>query len=228
MKIKQKAWYLIITVLFSSVMMTLTDSVWSPGYFQKSLVKILLFLLFPLIYYAVNRNEFPAFKQLFVPKKKDFFLSLLLGVSVFAVILGGYFLLCDVVDFSGITESLTASAGVDKDNFVVVALYISFVNSLLEEFFFRGFAFLNLKKHTSRSFAYIFSALFFSLYHIGMTAGWFHIGLSSLTLVGLFVGGCIFNFLNEKSESIYPSWLVHMFANFAINTIGFILFGMIG
>ncbi|MBR2613599.1 MAG: CPBP family intramembrane metalloprotease, partial [Clostridia bacterium] len=26
---------------------------------------------------------------------------------------------------------------------------------------------------------------------------------------------------------IYASWLSHMFANFAINTIGFILFGII-
>jgi hypothetical protein len=37
----------------------------------------------------------------------------------------------------------------------------------------------------------------------------------------------IFNILNEKSENIYASWLSHMFANFAINTIGFILFGII-
>ena len=31
--------------------------------------------------------------------------------------------------------------GVNAGNFVFVALYISIVNSLLEEFFFRGFAF---------------------------------------------------------------------------------------
>ena len=43
-------------------------------------------------------------------------------------------------------------------------------------------------------------------------------------LAGLFVGGCIFNYLNEKSESIYTSWITHMFANFAINTVGFMLF----
>lgn len=36
-------------------------------------------------------------------------------------------------------------------------------------------------------------------------------------------GGLIFNWLNEKLGCIYGSWLTHMFANFAINTIGFLL-----
>ena len=60
-----------------------------------------------------------------------------------------------------------------------------------------------------------------------MTAGWFNIGIFVLALVGLMLAGIIFNFLDEKSESIYTSWVVHMFANFGINTVGFILFGMI-
>ena len=42
-------------------------------------------------------------------------------------------------------------------------------------------------------------------------------------MVGLVIGGVIFNWLNEKLDTIYCSWLTHMFANFAINTIGFIL-----
>lgn len=57
-----------------------------------------------------------------------------------------------------------------------------------------------------------------------MMKGWFSIYLYIITLIGLFIGGLIFNYLNEKNENIYSSWLVHMFANFAINTIGFILF----
>ena len=101
------------------------------------------------------------------------------------------------------------------------------MNSLLEEFFFRGFAFLTIKRLTSRTFAYIFSAAAFSIYHVAMMIGWFSPLVFGLVLIGLFAGGLIFNFLNEKSGTIYPSWFVHMFANFAINTVGFILFGII-
>ena len=84
-----------------------------------------------------------------------------------------------------------------------------------------------LKEEKGRKFAYIFSATMFALYHVGMTSGWFNILIYILSMVGLFIGGCIFNYLNEKCENIYPSWLVHMCANFGINTIGFILFGII-
>ena len=64
----------------------------------------------------------------------------------------------------------------------------------------------------------------FALYHIAMMIGWFGLPVIIISLVGLFIGGMIFNRFDEKSENIYLSWLIHMFANFATNTIGFILF----
>jgi membrane protease YdiL (CAAX protease family) len=97
------------------------------------------------------------------------------------------------------------------------------VNSLLEEFFFRGFVFTNLKRLSGRRLAYIFSASVFSLYHVAMMIGWFSPALFLLVMVGLVAGGMIFNWLNEKTDTIYCSWLTHMLANFAINTIGFLL-----
>lgn len=39
--------------------------------------------------------------------------------------------------------------------------------------------------------------------------------------------GYIFNYLAEKYESFLASWVVHIFANLAINTIGFMMLGII-
>ena len=128
---------------------------------------------------------------------------------------------------TAIAENLTSGAGVNSQNFVWVALYISFVNSLLEEFFFRGFACMALRAQGYGKFAFIFSSAAFAFYHMGMTAGWFQIGIRLLAMLGLFAGGCIFNLFDIKSKSLYPSWVIHMFANFAINTIGFMMFGLI-
>ncbi len=64
----------------------------------------------------------------------------------------------------------------------------------------------------------------FALYHIAMMIGWFGIPVIIISLLGLFAGGMIFNKFDDKKDNIYLSWLVHMFANFSINTIGFILF----
>ena len=219
--------YVILSVVFSTIVMCIVDGIIVPPYFVKSGIKIFMFLLIPMIYFIFYKDKSEYLKKLFAPQKKDFLLALGLGVSVFTIILGAYFLLRPFIDLSTIEETLVSGTGVTAENFLFVAIYISFVNSLLEEFFFRGYAFLILKKEKSKKFAYIFSSFMFALYHVGMTSGWFSVLIYFLSMLGLFVGGCIFNFLNDKCENIYPSWLVHMCANFAINIIGFILFGII-
>ena len=146
---------------------------------------------------------------------------------MFAVILAAYFIFSMFGDFSAITGLLEDTIGVDRDNFLLVAVYISFVNSLLEEFFFRGFAFFALKERVGRPAAYCFSALAFAVYHTAMMLGWWDWWLFALALLGLFVGGLLFDFLNERTGTVWPSWMVHMFANFAINTVGCILFGIL-
>ena len=227
MKKDKKKIYIIITVLLSSIIMSIIDAYIQPTYFYKSINKIFLFMLIPMIYFVLYKDEFQQFKQLFIPKKKDFLLSLGLGGIVYIIIIVAYMIFKNWIDFSSIKDSLTSGVGVNANNFLYVAIYISFMNSLLEEFFFRGYAFILLKQKTNRIFAYVFSAGLFAFYHVGMTSGWFNGFIYVLAMFSLFVGGCIFNFLNEKCENIYASWFVHMFANFAINTIGCILFGII-
>lgn len=218
---RQKVYIVTITA-FACVCMGVVDAVIQPGYAIKSVIKIAMFLLLPFIYSLFDKEY--KITKVFKPDKKGFKLALLMGVAIYTVIISAYFLFRNIFDFSSLTSSLTSTTGVNKQNFIFVALYISFVNSLLEEFFFRGFSFLTLKEVSNRKFAYIFSSLMFALYHVAMMIGWFSIWVIMLSLVGLFVGGVIFNYFNEKYNNIYLSWLIHMFSNFATNTIGFILF----
>lgn len=221
----KKAVLMVSLIVVFCILMAIIDGLLKADYFIKSIIKLVLFLLMPAIYSFFDKDI--RIKEVFIPQKSGIRLAIILCVLVYAVILGGYFLLKDVFDFSAITGALTNNIGVTKENFVFVSLYISFVNSLLEEFFFRGFAFITLKRITGRKFAYLFSAAIFAIYHIAMMIGWFNIYVFLIVLAGLFAGGLIFNYLNEKSSTVYPSWFVHMFANFAINTVGFMLFGII-
>ena len=212
----------ILIVIIACTCMGIVDAVIQPGYVVKSFIKIVLFLLLPILYSLYDNDC--QLKKLFKPQRKGLILAFIMGLAVYFTILISYFIFQNVFDFSSLTTSLTSTTGVNKDNFLLVALYISFANSLLEEFFFRGFAFLTLKRTMSRNFSYIFSSSMFASYHIAMMIGWFKLPLILLTLIGLFIGGVIFNYFNEKWNNIYLSWLIHMFANFAINTIGMILF----
>lgn len=209
-------------VVIACIIMGIVDAVIQPGYAIKSAIKMVLFLLIPITYSLINKEC--NIKGLFKPDKKGLLFAFAIGIGVYVTVLGAYLIFRNVFDFSALTGSLTETTGVNKSNFLWVALYISFANSLLEEFFFRGFAFINLKKITTRKIAYVFSSLTFALYHIAMMIGWFGWPVVLISLVGLFAGGMIFNKFDEKSETVYLSWLIHMFANFATNTIGFILF----
>ncbi|MPN00811.1 hypothetical protein SDC9_148009 [bioreactor metagenome] len=212
-------------ILVCCVIMGIVDVDIRPSYAVKSIIKIFLFLGCPLIYSRYDKEI--SLKKLFYIQKKSFMKSLLLGFIIFIIIIVAYFTLKNVLDLSKITSSLQSNVGVSKDNFIFVSLYISFINSMLEEFFFRGFAFLSLKRYISRFFSYSISSVAFALYHVSMMIGWFSTGTFLLVIIGLILGGIIFNFLNERNKNIYSSWMVHMFANFAINTVGFILFGII-
>ena len=217
---------IMISVFLFSLAITFIDAFLHPNYFVKVPIKILFFLALPMVFFVKNNEAFADFKKLFVFKKGSILKAILLGLGVYAVIVGGYFLTRDIIDYSNITSSLTEGMGITAKNFLYVSLYISLMNSFLEEFFFRGFGFITLKKYTSRKVAYLFSSALFAIYHVGMLVGMFHFAVLLLLMLGLVIGGCIFNYLNDINDNVYPSWFVHMFANFAINTVGFILFSI--
>ncbi|WP_129600368.1 CPBP family intramembrane glutamic endopeptidase [Anaerophilus nitritogenes] len=214
--------FLILIVCF---IMAWIDGVLCSNYLIKSICKLFLFLIIPSGYYYYNQKI--TLSDLFRFSKQNMLFSLLLGIGVYFFIVGAYFTIGSYFDFSNVTITLESKIGVTKTNFIFVSLYISLINSFLEEFFFRGFAFLTLKKLTTKKVSYVFSAITFSLYHIAIMISWFTPLLFILLITSLFISGLLFNWLNEKSGTLYASWFVHICANLAINTIGFILFGIL-
>ena len=151
---KKRSVILIFAVtIICCVAMAVVDGILRPGYAVKSVIKMAMFMLIPLIASRVDRGV--LYLPLLRPKNKGLLPAIALGVGIYVVILGGYFLVSPFFDFSKIAGALTTNAGVTKENFLYVSLYISFVNSFLEEFFFRGFVFTNLKQLSGRKLAYI-------------------------------------------------------------------------
>ena len=222
---KRKA-YVLTSTLLCALAMSFVDGVIQPPYGVKSVLKIILFLCVPLGYFGLFR-AWDSLKALLVLKRRELLLALALGIGAFCVITGGYMLISRFFSLDSAILTMTADGGVNPENFLYVSLYIALVNSLLEEFFFRGYAFLNLKSLTSRGFAYFFSAALFAVYHLGMVSGNGNPLIWGGALILLTASGLILNALNEKSGGILTSWLLHMCANLGINAVGFYVFGMI-
>lgn len=225
---KKHAAAMMCIVIAGAIAMTIIDLIIQPPYAVKSAAKVVLFTGMPLLFSLFGNKELDL-KTLFKVGggAKGLIEALLWGAAVFGVIVGAYLLIGGLFDFSQITANMEKSMGITKDNFLFVALYISFVNSFLEEFFFRGFACLKLQQYVSRKAAYAFSSVTFSAYHIAMMWVAFEPPLVAFACFGLIIGGCLFNFFNEKYGNLYISWLIHMGANFAINGIAMSLYGII-
>lgn len=213
-------------LIFACIAMYSIETYLKPAYILKSVYKILLFAGLPLGYCLIDKNF--RFKEYFIINdKKQIFTSVFLGLGVYFGILIVYFIIKGFIDLANITKQLNNNLNINKDNFIFVSLYISFVNSMLEELFFRAFGFLTLSKNSSIKYSHFISALAFSIYHVSILANWFNIVIYIIFIFGLFFTGLFFNCLNIKNNNLYNSWIVHMSANLSINTIGFIMFGII-
>ncbi len=220
---RRNAYAIIILVLTCCLVMVWVEGSLRPIYPVKSALKIAVFLGCTGLYALLTKDKGPfgAFRR---SKAVKLAAPLALAVPVF--LLGGYLLLSPWLDLSAIPANLAAKEGITAKTFPLAALYITFCNSLLEEFFFRGFAFLALYRLGYTRLAYGFSALAFALYHVSITSNWGTPGLIVLMVAGLTAAGLFFNWL-DRDGSVLPSWLVHVGANLGTNAVGFILFGIL-
>lgn len=215
---------IIIYSVLAIGIMFVVDAIIQPGFWIKSLIKVFFFLVMPIFLFKDRRHL--NIKQMLKPTSmKQLLISLILGMTIFGVIVLAYFLLDGYINLELIQEKLGTNFNVNADNFIYIAIYISFFNSLLEEFFFRGLLFLGLRNLGMK--AYGLSAFLFAIYHVAIIGGWFSWEIYLLAMLGLFAGGLIFNFIDKWVGNIYHSWLVHACANLAINYVGMIMFGLL-
>ena len=223
-EIKATKIHIIVSSIIVCLIMFLVEVFLRPGYLIKSMIKIIAFSMGIMS----CKKLLGDYQKIFVSlDKKKLKPVIIIGFSVFVIILIGYFIFKDFIDLDMIRGKLLEKEGVSKENFIYVAFYISLVNSFIEELFFRGYVFGKLRENASRLFAYIYSSGLFALYHVAIMGTWFSPWIFVLAMIGLFVGGLIFNYLTEKFASMQASWFVHLMANLAINIVGFIMLGII-
>lgn len=220
--------YIIITSLIACVLLYFVEQILMVNYVIKTAVKILLFILIPCIYFSfIKKSKIKRVMNLRKLHIKHLKLGILFGMLSFVVIIITYRIIGSYIDLQGIAQELQSKSKITTTNFIFVALYITLGNSFLEEFFFRGYIFLNLYDLGFKRMAYFYSSLLFGIYHIAIFKTWFSSWQVSLALLGLISIGFVFNWLDLKSKNFINSWIVHIFADIAIIVIGLKMFMII-
>lgn len=222
--VKNEAMAISMLILASCSIIFFVDKVIMPVYMVKSIFKVLTFVGIPAVYSVVTGKN--LFKGLF-SGKSGIIRPAALGVVIYILMIITFYLVAGFIDLENIRQRLSSNLDVERENFIIVALYISIINSLIEEIFFRGIAFIRMKEVSGRAYSYVLSAGSFAAYHVAILDGWADMLIVILAIVGLFVSGLFFNYIDEYSQDVKFSYLVHMFANFAINTIGLHMYGFI-
>lgn len=202
MKRKLKWLYLVLVIILMAIIEK------NMTYWPKSLFKVVLFLLLPYFLFQLSYD----YKKIKISKTAKYLSLVLVLVIVF-----GYFTLDSFIDFDPIRIQLKQTMKVSKDNFIGVALYISFFNAFIEEFFFRGVYYLEEKNQRNT----LLSASAFAIYHLAIMDTWLSIPILVLASTGLVFVGLIFNYLSLEKENIYSSYLLHLLANLTMNTIAY-------
>jgi len=136
-----------------------------------------------------------------------------LGVGIFG---GAYWLLGDVLlDKAAIVEKISEQFSVNASTVLIVAPITIFLNSLLEECFYRGFTFGLLAK-ANKPLAYLLPATVFTIQHVMFIYHWVTPLPLAMAVVGLFVFALVLQKLYQRADSIVAPWLVHICGDVAM------------
>jgi uncharacterized protein len=186
------------------------------NYFFGLMLRIAVLVIFPILYvkYSQNKNPFLVFGN--KVKFKILILNFFLGLFS---ILFVYFLFHNLIDNNQIIEQVGKLYPLTISIYILVGFLVTFLNPLIEEFFWRGFVFRNYLRFKGG----IWIGSLFALHHIVILYNWLSLSLLITTTILLAIVGVFFNYLYRKYDSIYPPLVCHMGADLGIIIVGFII-----
>jgi membrane protease YdiL (CAAX protease family) len=111
-----------------------------------------------------------------------------------------------------------------RPRFILFAVFLCGLHSLLEEYYWRWFVFGRLRRLVPLLPAVVVSSLAFMAHHVIVLSFYLPDRLFTAVLplsLGVAAGGVIWAWLYEYTGSIYPSWISHLLADAAIFLVGY-------
>jgi len=171
-------------------------------------------LIFPLLFI----KQLSPFKKVFKFDIKELVLGAIIGMAIFGL---GFLLIKlpaiaeIVMSAAPFVQSKINSFGV-MEHYLLMALVISFVHSMLEEYYWRWFVYGESKK-------LILSAGAFSLHHFVVLNYYFDVWAALVLTLIVAMGGVLFNLLYARKENIWGAWAAHVGADLFIFYVGGLL-----
>lgn len=105
--------------------------------------------------------------------------------------------------------------------FLLLATYICLLHSFLEEYYYRWFLFGGLRHHLTTGPAMLVSSLAFLSYHVIVLANYLPTKLVVLFSCCIVVGGLVWAWLYQRTNSLTATWLSHLLIDLALLFVGY-------
>jgi membrane protease YdiL (CAAX protease family) len=179
----------------------------------------------PVLWLGLSRQNW-RFEAL---RSHGFGQGLAFGLLVSAAILGLYYGALQGTPYLQHTpaqlQAKLADFGADEPTrFLALAVFISFVHSFLEEYYWRWFVYGEMRQLVPIVVAMIVSSLAFMAHHVVVLAVYFPGRFLTAALplsLGIAIGGIFWCWLYERTGSIFATWISHFLIDIAIMIVGY-------
>ena len=222
-----RGFLLVVAILLPSLgvysaMYAFPDTVLGQSIF--SFCKLALLILPLALYFGLDKLSFTDFRRsaFHSPNLRDgLVFNLIVGTLICLGIYLGYRLLGEaLIDINTFQQQLDKVGMKDPTKYLLLAAYWTFINALLEEYFWRWFVVRECEKWLSKNLAIVVSAVGFVLHHTLAMLIYFDWKTALLCSLGVFIGGLLWSYSYSKYRSIWPGYLSHILIDAIIFYIG--------
>lgn len=115
-----------------------------------------------------------------------------------------------------------------KENFLLFALFLSFIHAWLEEFYWRFFVFGQATKLMSVPKAHLVAAVGFASHHVVILSQFFPMGWAFALGVCVAIGGFAWSWMMYRYNSLWGAWISHMIVDLGLMWVGWEVLQMAG
>lgn len=228
-----RRWWILIPAMTLPLVMSLFYFVAFPGTALGNglyaLMKVML-VVWPFAATTLILRE--PFSLCLWPRKSDRTRALWLGIASGGTIVALMLLLMQTplgaMVEAGAPRIRERVAGMGVLNhFLLFALFLSIIHSLIEEVYWRWFVYGNLRRLITPSWAHVLAAGAFAAHHLVVLSQFFSFGLAVFLAFCVAVGGWLWSQLWERQGTLLGAWLSHLLVDLGIMALGAHLMGIL-
>jgi len=112
------------------------------------------------------------------------------------------------------------------DSFIALAVFITFAHSLMEEVYWRWFAFGYLRRIVSPAKAHLIAAFAFTGHHVIVTSQFFPLPFALFLSFCVGIGGLIWSGLYQRQGTLAGAWISHLLVDAGLMWVGWKLINL--